>query len=305
MRAKGSLPIMPRNSVLGIDLERGEATIAIVVDLPSTPTSTVARSVEDGELDTYAVPQSLSTNLSDDKGESHIEYCFPYVPPETLGLKIPSNGFAPWSSPTDMVEYYSITAVDDLGGDGFRYSINHINVDNLPELELKKRRYSAREVVETLNYGNAPLFSQLIPFLDMRPDIKRLYSIWDASLLHDISLSLSSDSWNSQLAVWSILSSQENGTDFESRISSAHVRIPLKIIRTCLHFFNQGRTVPHSYIVTAISRFVEYLRKNLAKDFVAPGDFSSPSVVNFCVKFEDFWRTIAGTKTITLVINVS
>jgi hypothetical protein len=173
-----------------------------------------------------------------------------------------------------------------------------MDLDRLPDLWLKGCKYTAREAVETLNYGKHPLFSQLVTFLDTS---QGLYYIWDSALLQDLSLSLSGDTWNSQLAVWSILLSQEDGMDFESRISSAHVHIPLKIIYHCLQFFHRRRAVPHSYIVAAILRFVNYLRQNLASDTPTSEDLSIPSVVQFGVQFEDFWRATAGKRQSTEV----
>jgi hypothetical protein len=89
---------MPRSSpvsILDIDLGRGEATLALVVDLPDTPTSTGDKLAGDGETRHDLVSQFRLTDGRDNNGEGRFEYRLPYVAPKALGLKVPSNGLRP------------------------------------------------------------------------------------------------------------------------------------------------------------------------------------------------------------------
>ena len=144
---------------------------------------------------------------------------------------------------------------------------------------------SASEILQALNYGDNPLFSQLEWNWGFKPDVANCYCIWDEALVLDLSKCLfgATDMLNPVQ-----LKHNKYGRGFEGRRESEDLRITLKALANLSlpdHSFKIR--FPHSYVVACLISFIHFLR-----DRVKPGSrIKSKGVHSFIDEATEFWRS--------------
>ena len=220
------------------------------------------------------------------------ESIYPYIAPRHLGMSKPSNR-GPLTNPSaKTLEYFSI---------GCRHPasvrIERTRLDVLSVITVDGNKHSAHEVLQALNYGTNPLFSQLAESRGFRYTTDT-HCIWDEALVYDFAKSLFGAGTH-DLGIQHFGAANSGGVlqgTLKDRLRSEDIRILVESINL-FNVLGLRRRFPHSFLVTSVSRFVTYWKRGV-RDETSGSVTESPDYDNFLHESKEFWKDLFRNYTL-------
>ena len=178
--------------------------------------------------------------------------------------------------------YYLITIENDNAVK------TRVDARSYPPIIMDDIKYSAKEVIHTLNYGVDPLFERLATIINTRPDVEQLTRIWDRSLLTDFANQLFADKKD----VYKLISGVNLGLQgkFEDYMEHQNVQLLTGVLASFRGVGNRANVcLPNSHIVHDLIFTVQYL-----KETITHSGAESPSPYTCISELESFWKTTFG-----------
>jgi hypothetical protein len=203
----------------------------------------------------------------------------PYIPPERLGLQSPGKGSI-YLMRSNLKAYRECKFVNGV------LFTRRVDLQLLPHLDVDGHPRPAADILQALNYGNNPLFSDIEWNWGFKPDVAQFYSIWDEALVDSLSECMFGATQRPN--VWlNNLSSEMDLKGFEERRSLEDSKIVLRALASISlpeHCFKIR--FPHSFVVASMVFLIR-----LWREVVAPGPSNWEEGVHvFIDQIQGWWQ---------------
>jgi hypothetical protein len=158
----------------------------------------------------------------------------------------------------------------------------------LSPLNINGTPVSAAAILQALNYGDNPLFSQLDWNWGFRSDVAQYYSLWDEALVMDLSECLFGSSKH-QISMSNFVE-RDQLQGFGERRWAEDEKVVLKALAN-ISILDCSLKIrfPHSYVVASLNLFICFLRERVIPVSVSPED---KGVHDFIDMMTEWWRNV-------------